>query len=263
MAKNTRQKPTEMGTNRTGAGTSPIDSKKTIEGAEQGVPVASFDTTALHDLKLAYSREAAPLGTMPPPATVKGVAKAAKELLKGQKPVVFLDLLGERLAFERTGTRLYESLLVKLEAGNPHAGGPTREELERIRDEELEHAALLTRCLEKLGADPTAMTPSADTVAVASMGILKIVADPRTTLTEGLKAVQIAELADNDAWLQLADLAERLGHEEMAQDFRTALAEEEDHLARVRAWVIRSLAGQAGLGPDQIDAAVEEITSPT
>jgi rubrerythrin len=168
-------------------------------------------------------------------------------MVKGNKPTVFLDLLGERLAFERTGTRLYEALLVKLEAADTHPGGPRREDLERIRDEEMEHFALLKRTIESLGADPTAMTPSADVIAVASHGLVEAVSDPRVTLNESLKAILTAELVDNDSWLLLADVAERLGHDEMAGEFRRALAEEEDHLARVRSWLSIAVEGQAGI----------------
>jgi rubrerythrin len=64
-----------------------------------------------------------------------------------------------------------------------------------------------------------------------------------------LKAILTAELTDNDGWLTLADMAERLGHTDTAEAFRRALAEEEDHLARVRSWLTTALEGQAGLEP--------------
>jgi hypothetical protein len=35
-------------------------------------------------------------------------------MLGGKEPIVFLDKLGERAAFERSGTRLYETLIAKL-----------------------------------------------------------------------------------------------------------------------------------------------------
>ena len=82
-----------------------------------------------------------------------------------------------------------------------------------------------------------------------SEGLVKVLAEPRTTLTEALKAILVAELADNDSWLVLADVAERLGHSELAGRFRTALIEEEDHLARVRSWLTAAVDGQAGLEP--------------
>lgn len=243
------KKPTDIGMNRTGIKASPIDSKKTIEGAQQSKLVDPQDGLRLSEERLEWSNEAEPVGTMPPPGSVKGLLKTAMEKLKGKEPTVFLDKLGERIAFERTGVRLYEALLCKLGAANLHTGGPTSAEVEQIREEELQHFLLLKETMETLGGDPTAMTPCADITAVASSGILKVLADSRTTLTQCLDAILIAELADNDAWLLLADLADGLGMTEMAQRFRQALAEEEDHLTRVRGWINAALLGQAGITP--------------
>jgi len=240
-------KPTQIGANRTGIASSPMDGKAIVEGAQTGSPAAVFEPPGLLAMRLRYATNAKPVGTIPPPLTVKGAAKAAVEMVKGNKPTVLLDLLGERLAFERTGTRLYEALMVKLEAADPHPGGPTRTDLEEIRDEELAHFALLKRSIEALGADPTAVTPSADVIGVASSGLVDAVADPRVTLTESLKAVLAAELVDNDSWLMLADVAEGLGQDDMADDFRQALTEEEDHLARVRSWLSIAIEGEAGI----------------
>jgi hypothetical protein len=47
----------------------------------------------------------------------------------------------------------------------------------------------------------------------------------------------IAELADNEGWDLLANLAEAMGHDDMAQSFRDALEVEETHLDDVRRWV--------------------------
>jgi len=245
------KKPTDVGKNRTGAATDPAEAKRTMEGAELGTPDENVDMEApeLHATRVAWSADAEPIGTMPPPDTMKGKAKAAVKKMQGKDPAVFLDQLGARLAFERTGTRLYEALLVKLAAANVHEGGPTRAELEEIRDEELRHAALIQRCMEQLGADPTAVTPAADIQGVASSGVMQVVADPRTTLTQALEAALIAELADNDSWQMLIELAEGLGQDEMAEQFRHALDHEERHLARVRRWLSAALVGQAGIEP--------------
>jgi rubrerythrin len=243
--------PTDMGTNRTGIAASPVDARRMIEGAAAGTPDGAVDLEPLEPstARIEWSRSAAPLGTMPTPATLKGAARSAVAALKGEHAGAFLDQLAARLAFERTGTRLYEALLVKYEAAHVHQGGPTREELEEIRDEELEHAAMLAECIETLGADPTAVTPAANVQAVAGHGILQVVADPRTTLSQALEAVLIAELADNDAWQLLHDLAEGMGQHELAEQFRHAQSHEEEHLARVRRWVSAALRGQAGIQP--------------
>jgi rubrerythrin len=240
-------KPTDIGANRTGIASSPADGKKLVEGARQGVAGPSFDLRPLETVRASYNDQAEPVGTVPPPATVKGAVKAVGKALQGEKATVLIDLMAGRLGFERTGTRLYEALLAKLDAADPHPAGPTRGELEEIRDQELAHAALLADALQRLGADPTALTPSGDVNAVASEGILRVICDPRMTLTQSLQAILVAELADNDAWATLVSLTEKMGQDELADQFREALAQEETHLERVSAWVQGSLEGQAGV----------------
>ena len=242
-------KPTDTGPNRTGIAVSPKQSKEAIESAREGVPVDSHDTGAHHRSAVAVARDSEPLGTAPPPASPKGLAKTLLEKAKGNQPTVFLDAIGERIAFERTGVRLYEALLCRFDASHPHAGSPSRGDLERIRDEELAHFQMLCDAMRKMGGDPTAITPSADVVAVASMGISAVLDDPRCTLTEGLKAILIAELADNDSWAMLCSLADDLGQDELAENFRNALADEEEHLASVRSWLKATVEGQLGVAP--------------
>jgi len=247
MKEITVKKPTDLGTNRTGAQASPIDSKKTAEGA-LGTPLV--DEGGPIELSLergSWATDAEPVGSMPPPASIKGAVKTTIDMVKGHHATVFLDKLGERLAFERTGVRLYEALLVKLDAADLHEGGPTRVEVERIRDDELRHFGELKASMESLGGDPTAMTPCADVVGVASEGVVKVLTDPRTTLSQCLDALLMVELMDNDAWVLLANLADGFGQKDMADRFRVALADEEEHLMLVRGWVSRGITGQAGL----------------
>ena len=106
------------------------------------------------------------------------------------------------------------------------------------------------------------MTPSADVIAVASHGLVEAVSDPRVTLNESLKAILTAELVDNDSWLMLSDVAERLGHTEMAAEFRRALAEEEDHLARVRSWLNIAVEGEAGISVRPGDGSTASVPAP-
>ena len=151
-----RDKPTDLGFNRTGMGLAPLRSQEMLEGVESLQPAAALvDGARIEELRAELSRSAPPVGVMPPPPTIKGAAKAAVQALKGNAPLVFLDKLGERLAFERVGVRLYQALLAKFEAAHPHPGGPTREEIERVCNEELRHFGLVETAIVKLGADPT------------------------------------------------------------------------------------------------------------
>lgn len=229
---------TSMGLNRTGIGTSPVDSAELIKAANEGCPDApAGNVSGLASVRESYESEAEPVGTVPIPTTVKGAFKAVVDLVKGRGTAVFLDKLGERLAFERTGTRLYEALLTKLDASPGWPGGPTRAELTRFHDEELAHFTMLRDSLTELGADPTAQTPAADVIGVASMGLMQVMTDPRTTLPQSLNALLTAELTDNDGWRMLIDLARTMGQEELAARFQLAEEAEKVHLGSVRTWL--------------------------
>lgn len=243
------KKPADTGMNRTGIATSPIDSRRTIEGAEQVQTDGIIDGDGLAAERLVWATDAPPVGTMPPPATLKGLIKTVIEKIEGHKPTVFLDKLGERLAFERTGTRLYEAALVKLDAAAPHPGGPSRVDLAEHHAAERRHFLLVRDAMVELGADPTAMTPCADLIAVASLGLVQAMTDPRTTLNQCLDILLIAELADTGGWQLLAELADQLGFADLGQRFRDALIEEERHVLRVRGWISAALIGEAAISP--------------
>ncbi|WP_437587053.1 ferritin-like domain-containing protein [Sorangium sp. So ce1000] len=235
-------KQSTIGTNTTGIATSPIDSKELIEFAQAIPPSSPGSEADAAAVRTEVAGASGPVGSVPPPVTLKGVVKAAGELIQGRPPALLIDKLGERLQFERSGTRLYEALIAKHDAQGTFEGGPTRADLEAIRDDELRHFALLKRAIERLGADPTAMTPSADVVGLASAGVLAVAAEPRINLGQSLQALLVAELTDNDSWRMLIDLAIAYGQDEMAAEFREAEQHEARHLELVRAWLSSKVA---------------------
>lgn len=231
---------TRLGINRTGVQMSPQHSREMLEGMDEFEP-ASPDGQTVEDpplsvTRLEYIAAADPLGSVPPPSTVKGVAKSGAQMLTGRRPQAFIDKLAERLAFERGGTRLYDAVLAKAIAHDDELDTASVEELRQIRNEEAQHALLIKECMETLGADPTAQTPCADLVGVESMGLMQAVTDPRTTLAQSLHAMLAAELIDNEGWEDLMSLARELGHDDMANRFKQALDEEAVHLTKVRNW---------------------------
>lgn len=242
-------KPTDIGPNRTGIATSPIDSKRTVQAAAEAETTGLFDGSALEAERVRWSKHATPVGTVPPPGTVKGVIKAVLEKIEGHKATVFIDKLGERLAFERTGVRLYDALLAKYEAAHIHEGGPSRADIEQIREDEIRHFALVRDALLQLGADPTAMTPSADIIAVSGLGWVQVLTDARSTFSQCLTVMLAAEAADTEGWELLVTMAEALGFDELATQFRLALVQEEEHAVKVRSWLSKSVLGQAGAEP--------------
>lgn len=237
---------TKLGLNRTGIKANPIESARMLEVPELTRPSSEGDGLALIAQKrVDVSAESETMGTLPPPASVKELATTAVKMLTGKKAPIFIDKLGERLAFERSGTRLYDAAISKFDAFGSWAGGPTREELVHIRNEELRHFHLLHDVIESLGSDPTAVTPSANIVAVASKGLFLVCTDPRTSLHQTLEAILIAELSDNDCWENLIDLAETMGRDDLAAEFAEALDNEREHLRNVRMWLASALSEEA------------------
>lgn len=250
------KKPTNMGKNQTGTDMAPVESAKTAQGAIDGGPSPAGDFTQAHAHFYAqYQAELEPIGTMPPPSKVRGVMKSALEALKGHKATVLLDKIGERLAFERTGTRLYELLLVKHEVHGSWPGGPTRADLLDIRNDEENHFHMLAEVLEGLGADSTTVTPCADVALVESLGLHNVIADPRTTLSQSLHAILVAELTDNDGWQMLIELAEGYGQTDLASQFRVAEMAEASHLSRVRMWLRAEVQTDAGVAESGVATA--------
>ena len=227
--------PTRLGPNQTGMLTHPKQSKE-LEQIIDTLPINDQDAAAIAETRMSYIEEAEPLGSVPPPATMKGKAKSGKQMLSGNRPQAFVDKLAERLAFERGGTRLYDALLAKFNVFGDELKGVSEGELLEIRNEEAAHALLIKECIEQLGADPTAQTPCADLVGVESAGLLQAVTDPRTTLAQSLHAALAAELIDNAGWETLIAMAEEMGQKKMAERFREALREEGEHLDNVRRW---------------------------
>ncbi len=167
--------------------------------------------------------------------------------LMGRHAEVLIDKLGGRLAFERTGTRLYDAFVGKFMVRKDEATMVSVEQLQQFRAEEAAHLGLCWDALRQLGADPTVVTPMGDTNAVASIGLMQLITDPRTTIAQSLHAILVAELADNDGWQLLLKLAKEMGQEELAGWFQTALEEEDRHLASLRTWMEQICLKEAGV----------------
>ena len=121
----------------------------------------------------------------------------------------------------------------------------TLADLQKIRDDEARHFALIVSAIESIGGDPTAMTPCADVTAVESMGLMQVVNDPRTTLAQCLHAMLVAEMTDEVGWEHLIVLAEDNGQSQMVNDFTVALNDEQQHLMQVRRWFEEATLGKA------------------
>jgi rubrerythrin len=250
--------------NRTGIMNHPELSAQLIESAKNTSPSSEGDAEQIAASRAEYLNEALPIGSPPlmrdvlqnEPIEEGSVATDLEGV------VVLLDKLGERLAFERQGTRLYQAFLQKFQAlGEEDGLGPTSAEIQHICDEELEHFRIVQKAIARLGGDATVETPSADVAVVLSHGILQIVSDPRTTVPQMLQALLSAELADNDGWQLLQQVAAEIGDRDLEEECRKAFEKEQEHLEKVRSWLLEitidEAAGVIGDDTDIEDADIE------
>lgn len=239
--------PQSMGMNRSGIDLSPQGAEEMIKAVHEFPPSSGGNEMTLAQLRAPYLADADPVGSIPLPDTLKGAVKSGMQKLVGRHAEVLSDKIAGRLAFEKTGTRLYDALIGKFVTRKDEATTLSVDKLQQFRAEEAAHLGLCWDALLQLGADPTAVTPMADTNAVASIGLMQVIADPRMTIAQSLHAIHVAELADNDGWRLLIKLARELGQDDMAGRFQTALEEEDRHLASLRAWMEQICLNEAGV----------------
>lgn len=246
---------TASGPNRTGAARSPKDIDLMLEAVRDLSPPMPINTLHMDMERQTYITEAESLGSVPPQKILKKALIKLATPSESPSMSILLDKLGERIAFERTGTRLYTALISKhlahINSGQDDLasvmeGEAPADTLRRIRSEELGHFHLLCESATALGADPTAQTPCADVTATASMGLMQVVTDPRTTLAQCLNAVLTAELTDNAGWELLIQLAEGAGLTDMTEPFTLALEAEQQHVEIVRGWLQELLIDHSG-----------------
>jgi rubrerythrin len=226
--------------NRTGVAVAPERAAEMVAATREFPPSSEGNGHLIAGVRVRYARED---GSDQPRRAMEN------------RPLL-MDKLGERLAFERAGTRLYEALVSKHEAYGSFEGGPSRDDLTHVLEEEMQHFHMLRAAIEELGGDPTELTPSANVQLVASHGIGQVLTDPRTTLVQSLEAIAVAELADNECWETLVGLTRLAGLEELAQRCEQALATEQEHLEKVRSW----LAAGQGRPETEGEGAVEVET---
>jgi rubrerythrin len=247
-----------LGMNRTGIQMSPFDATEMQQGMPPMVPGTPGDDSALAELRSEYFEAADVVGSVPIPGTIRGVVTTGLSMLTGKSPQLLIDKLGERLAFERTGTRLYDALITKVNAKGNGPDSMSLDDLQKIRDDEARHFSILADALDTMGADPTAQTPCADVTGVEAFGLVQVVTDPRTTIGQSLHALLVAEMTDQHGWEMLIALAEDNGQGSMITDFTVALVEERSHLRQVQKWF-----EEATLGTSYSVGATDQSGAPT
>jgi len=233
----------KLGGNVTGVQMSPKDTKSLLDAVAQIPPDVPGDSKAIMLERTKRAEEAERIGSVPVPGSVKGMLKSTLDMAMGKSPEILVDKLGERLAFERNGVRLYDAVIAKAKALDA-PGSDLLGMLQHIRDEEYEHMLMVAEAIETLGADPTAMTPCANIAGVKAMGIMEVVTDPRSNLSQAIGALLTAELEDNAAWEMLIELADAGGHPKIAKGFEKAKLQENDHLVKIKTLLRRELINQ-------------------
>ncbi len=232
------QKANELGMNRTGIKMSPLEAGKMAEGSlKMTIPPEGDGMNALSDIRIDYMKESRAVGTVPVPASPKGMVSALMEKFK-KGDHGFLDKLGERIAFERAGTRLYEALISKYEGSEDKDGYPDLSVIHQFHMEEQKHFQWCCEAMEEIGGDATAVTPSADVAGVAGFGWVQALTDPRVNFKQSLEIILQAELVDNDCWDMLIQMAKEVGLKKIADRFQEAKMEEDVHLITIRQWVM-------------------------
>lgn len=162
-------------------------------------------------------------------------------------PDKLIDLLTERLTFERAAVRLYDSVMEKMRAEGDGITKQMMRDVEEFRDQEKQHEEWLEEQIRDLGGDTETKTEMAMLIETESQGIEQVILDGDTEIPHLFHALLTAELVDNTGWELLVELAEEANDDDARRVFRRFLHEEEDHLAFVRA-AVRELTKEELLG---------------
>ncbi|MGZ3457488.1 MAG: hypothetical protein ACXU86_03175 [Archangium sp.] len=148
-----------------------------------------------------------------------------------------IDVLNERLAFERSGVKLYDRILEVLRNSGDENEKRMIDEMQKHRDEEKEHEEWLEAQIRQMGGDAHSETEKSLLITRESKGIEEVVMSD-AQLPHLFHALLAAELVDNAGWELLATLADEAGDHAAKREFKKRLHEEEDHLLFVRKAVV-------------------------
>ncbi len=162
--------------------------------------------------------------------------------------VKVIDVLNERLAFERAGVKLYDRVLEVMRASGDENVVRMCDEMQAHRDQEKEHEEWLEEQIRFLGGDAHGETDKSRLITRESKGIEEVVMSD-AQLPHLFHALLAAELVDNAGWDLLVQIADEAGDGSAKRDFKKRLHEEEDHLLFLRK-AVEKLSFQEILGED-------------
>lgn len=148
-------------------------------------------------------------------------------------PEKLLDLLTERLTFERTGVKLYDAVIARLKSSNDQAVSNLVGQLTKQRNQEKDHEEWLEDQVRALGSDAHTETELSELVERESRGIMDVITHD-TEVGHLFHALLTAELIDDNAWKLLLQLADEADDEVARREFRERSQTEEQHLLFIR-----------------------------
>jgi bacterioferritin (cytochrome b1) len=160
--------------------------------------------------------------------------EAVMKKLARKNPEKLVELLHERLTFERTSVKLYDRILTQMEASGDLQIRGMLDTMRAYRDEEAEHQAWLEEQIQALGGDVNGESVMSRLVVEESRGIEQIILREDAEMHHLFHALMAAELVDNAGWDLLAALAEEADDDDALDGFALRQAEEEDHLDYLR-----------------------------
>jgi bacterioferritin (cytochrome b1) len=144
-----------------------------------------------------------------------------------------IDLLNERLAFERTAVRLYDRIVIRMRLSDDPEIERMIDRVQTHRDEEKEHEEWLEEQIRALRGDDHLPTERSVLVLAESQGIERVIhRDPR--LAHDFHALLSAELSDTAGWELLVRLAGEFGDSIAKKEFSKRMREEKEHVLFVR-----------------------------
>lgn len=175
--------------------------------------------------------------------------------LAERHPDKLLDLLNERLTFERLAVKLYDTILEKMHAIDlPSVAGISAvvSQVREQRNQEKEHEEWLEEQIRALGGDAHEKTEMSDLIERESKGVAEVIQGD-TELPHLFHALQTAELVDDTGWKLLLELADEADDSEAREEIRRRAEEEERHLAFLRT-IVTAFARSDVLGRGAQDA---------
>lgn len=183
-----------------------------------------------------------------------------RKLSEHNRPRV-IDLLCERLAFERSGIRLYDRIVAAMQGSADSELHSLQATMEEHRAEEKEHEQWLEAQVRALGGDASAQTEGSRLVSREAAGIEEVATNDAADLQHLMHALLAAEAVDNAGWELLVELAEDVNDRDARREFTRRLHHEREHLAFVRhvmeRLAVRSIFGDRGAQERALDIAAE------